>query len=75
MLILKIVVQAKTLGCEMFTDHRHPEVGTALAAELGKREAQVPGLVGETLACPSKSSHSWRGSPPRSKSVRAHSRR
>ena len=32
MLVLQIVVQAQPLGREMLADHRHPEVGTVLAA-------------------------------------------
>ena len=50
MLVLQIVVQAEALGGKMLADHRHPEVGTVLAAiALRDREAQMAGVVGEVL--------------------------
>ena len=48
MLVLQIVVQAKTLGCEMLADNGHPEIGAVLAAiALRNRKAQVPRFVGK----------------------------
>ena len=47
MLVLQIVVQAETLVGEVFTDHRHAEVGAILAAVLlRERVAVVAGCVG-----------------------------
>ena len=75
--VLQIVVQAEPLRRQMLADDRHGEIADILAAEfLRQREAQKPRLVGaaahfaaEALPIP------CRGSPPCSKSVRAHSRR
>src|SRR6266705_6657915 len=48
MLVLQIVVQAKTLGCKMLADNGHPEIGAVLAAiALRNRKAQVSRFVGE----------------------------
>ena len=62
---------------EVLTDDRHLEVGGVAAAELGgqgaggaSRRASARRRISR-----SSSSHSWRGTPPFSKSVRAHSRR
>ena len=50
MLVLQIIVQAKTLGGKMLADHGHPEIGAVLAAiPFWNRKAQVPGGVGEVL--------------------------
>jgi hypothetical protein len=49
-LVLQVVVQAKALGGQVFADHRHPEVGAVLAAELlGQGGAQEAGLVRAAL--------------------------
>jgi hypothetical protein len=50
MLVLEVVVQPETFGGEMLADHRHPEVGTILAAILPRhREAQVTGRICKIL--------------------------
>ncbi len=50
MLVLQVVVQAKSLGRKMLADHGHPEVGTVLAAvTLRNRKTQMAGDVGEIL--------------------------
>ena len=75
-LVLQVVVQAQPLVREMLADDRHGEVRAVLAAQrLGQAEAQVAGLVGAALISASSSSHSWRGWPSLSQSVRACSRR
>ena len=49
-LVLQVVVQAETLGRQMLADHRHPQVGAALAAERPwPGELEVAGLVGAPL--------------------------
>ena len=48
MLVLQIVVQAKSLGGKMLADHGHPEIGAILAAvALRDRKAQMARRVGE----------------------------
>src|SRR4029453_9785865 len=48
MLVLQLVMQAKTPGCKMLADNGHPEVGTILAAiALRNREPQVSRFAGE----------------------------
>src|SRR6266404_7424531 len=48
MLVLQVVVQAKTPGCKMLADNGHPEIGAILAAvALRNRKPQVAGFVRE----------------------------
>ena len=48
MFVLQVVEQAQALGGQVLADHRHPQVGAALAAELaGQGEAVMAGGVGQ----------------------------
>ena len=62
---------------KVLADHCHPEVAAVLPARnvLGAEKRQWPALSARRVASFSSSSHSCRGSPPASKSVRAYSRR
>ena len=77
MLVLQVVVQAQPLGGEMLADHRHPEIGAVLAAVAlrAARSADARRCRRDSSPLRSSASHSCRGRPPLSKSVRAHSRR
>src|SRR5205807_817843 len=53
MLVLQIVVQAKSLGGKMLANDRHPEIRAILAAvTLRDRKTQVSRIVGEVLHFP-----------------------
>jgi hypothetical protein len=76
MLVLQVVEQAQALGGEMVADDRHPQVVAVLPAEFAwAAKPEEAGLVGRLLGLDQQASHSGRGRPPLSKSVRAHSRR
>src|SRR5258706_12890577 len=50
MLVLQVIVKAKTLGCKMLADHGHPEIGAILAAvALRYRKAEMSGFVGKVF--------------------------
>src|SRR5439155_8526500 len=50
MLVLQIVVKAKSLGGKMLADHGHPEIGAVLAAVTFRdREAQMTGGIGKVF--------------------------
>ena len=76
-LVLQVVVQTEALRRQVLTDDRHPEVACRLDRRTpsGTRTGSAPPRRRADCASASRSSHSSFGSPPRSQSVRASSRR